>query len=1065
MRGGKFLRQQTPRSAPDGQSKGGLYSAADVSLAINSSRRSLDAGDRVEAARWLDRACRLKPGDPISRLRIVSLCLQLPDPRAEPLLAELIEEYPNFREPRLGLASLFLRRGEAKEAGKVLGQLLGCTSPQPDPGFQQVATGIATATGSPGWIGVSSSGSVTLANRWAWNDGRLVLRLDGEPLEVTWIAERHSSVRNTELPDGWTQCKALAARYEGRPLLGSPVSLTALRRVEGVVDVAPNGQLKGWAWLPGDPEAFPELRVFYESRPGTAETLIASDESVAVPAGSGAIRPRGFRFDPHGLRGTGALHVIGSDDRPLIGSPCYPADEWRSAAANVASVERSFRGRSARRGSVTAIRPGHWQPVPVSSEQLLVARERLRSRKAVPARAPVDVIVPVYKGAAEFRTCLRSLERSLPSWARVVAVDDAAPDPALRSAIEAAAAKRGIVLLRHENNRGFPAAVNTGMRHALAGKSTGRDVVVLNSDTIVPIGWLEALADLAYSAPDIGSCTPFSNDASILSYPRVDAVNPALNGAETERLNSLFRRANGEAALELPTAVGFCMFIRRDCLADVGLFRDDLFAQGYGEENDWSLRAAWLGWRHVAALGTFVTHAAGTSFGSTRAELMRRNTKVLERLHPGYSAFAQEFIDRDPLAPARRNVDVLRWAGRAARAGSVLLVTHDLGGGVERHLRERVAALSAEGLHAIVIRPAPPSAGTKGTGVCAVSKGLEDDFPNLRYGIPGEIDELVRLLQPDRPVRLEVHHLLGHSQLVRYLAIKLRVPYDVFIHDSALFCPRVNLCNKTHAYCGEPIAVADCTACIADAGSRLDEEIGVAELRARSHELLRAARRVVAPCEDVSERIISYFPDIGPTVRPWEPDPTEEDSARPSWFDDGGADHGIKVCVVGGISEDKGYDVLLNCARDAARRQLPMSFVVVGYTMDDARLLDTGSAFVTGPFEEDELAGLIASQGPRLGFVPSQCPESWCYALSSLWKSGLMAAAFSLGAQAERIRRTRRGFLMPLGLPAGKINDALLRYWREGARAMRHRGPEVAVAAGGSAVTREPEDGSRRAAL
>ena len=373
---------------------------------------------------------------------------------------------------------------------------------------------------------------------------------------------------------------------EGRPLLGSPVSLTALRRVEGVVEVAPDGQLEGWAWLPGDPEAFPELRVFRKSRPDAVDALIASDESVAVPAGSGAIRPRGFRLDPHGLRGNGALHVIGSDDRPLIGSPCYPADEWRSAVANAASTKRLFHGRS-RRGSIAAVRPGHWQPVPVSSEQILVARERLRNRKAVPARAPVDVIVPVYKGAGEFRNCLRSLERSLPSWARIVVVDDAAPDPVLRSAIEGAAADCRVVLLRHENNRGFPAAVNTGMRYALAGKSTGRDVVVLNSDTVVPNDWLEALVEVAYSAPDIGSCTPFSNDASVLSYPRLDAVNPALNGAETERLNSLFQRANGEASLELPTAVGFCMFIRRDCLADVGLFRDDLFAQGYGEENDW----------------------------------------------------------------------------------------------------------------------------------------------------------------------------------------------------------------------------------------------------------------------------------------------------------------------------------------------------------------------------------------------------------------------------------------------------------------------------------------------
>jgi hypothetical protein len=43
-----------------------------------------------------------------------------------------------------------------------------------------------------------------------------------------------------------------------------------------------------------------------------------------------------------------------------------------------------------------------------------------------------------------------------------------------------------------------------------------------------------------------------------------------------------------------------------------------------------------------------------------------------------------------------------------------------------------------------------------------------------------------------------------------------------------------------------------------------------------------------------------------------------------------------------------------------------------------------------------------------------------------LWRAGLRVAAFDTGAPAERIRRTGRGFLLPLGLPAGAINDTLL---------------------------------------
>jgi GT2 family glycosyltransferase len=37
---------------------------------------------------------------------------------------------------------------------------------------------------------------------------------------------------------------------------------------------------------------------------------------------------------------------------------------------------------------------------------------------------------------------------------------------------------------------------------------------------------------------------------------------------------------------------GFCMYIKRACLRDVGVFDTEVFRRGYGEENDFCLRAA-----------------------------------------------------------------------------------------------------------------------------------------------------------------------------------------------------------------------------------------------------------------------------------------------------------------------------------------------------------------------------------------------------------------------------------------------------------------------------------------
>ena len=73
-----------------------------------------------------------------------------------------------------------------------------------------------------------------------------------------------------------------------------------------------------------------------------------------------------------------------------------------------------------------------------------------------------------------------------------------------------------------------------------------------------------------------------------------------------------------------------------------------------------------------------------------------------------------------------------------------------------------------------------------------------------------------------------------------------------------------------------------------------------------------------------------------PVVQPHEDDAAIGDPPRASC-----APRCCRVCVIGAIGIHKGYQVLLDCARDAAERRLPLEFVVVGHTIDDRRLLAT----------------------------------------------------------------------------------------------------------------------------
>ena len=267
--------------------------------------------------------------------------------------------------------------------------------------------------------------------------------------------------------------------------------------------------------------------------------------------------------------------------------------------------------------------------------------------------------------------------------------------------------------------------------------------------------------------------------------------------------------------------------------------------------------------------------------------------------------------------------------------------------------------------------------------------------------------------------RVELHHQLGHHPAITGLARLLRAPQDAIIHDYAGFCPRIALVSTNRRYCGEP-DLDGCEACIADLGTNLEEDLPVPALVARTAGVLAGADRVIAPSNDAAARISRHFPGIRPTVEPWE-----DDGALPP-LDPAPPGPVRRVCVIGALGLEKGYDVLLGCARDARRRGLPLHFTIVGYTTDDQRLLDAGPVFITGEYREVDAVPLIRAQGAHLSFLPSVWPETWCFALSRAWQAGLAVAAFNLGAPAERITATGRGWLLPLGWQPGAVNDALL---------------------------------------
>ncbi len=615
-----------------------------------------------------------------------------------------------------------------------------------------------------------------------------------------------------------------------------------------------------------------------------------------------------------------------------------------------------------------------------------------------PGDEPVDIILPVYRGLADTQRSVRSVLASTcrTPW-RLVIINDASPEPEVTAWLrEHSSDDPRVLLLENEHNLGFVGTVNRGM--ALA---ADRDVLLLNSDTEVAGDWLDRIRASAYSDQRIASVTPFSNNATICSYLRFCQDNQLPTGWSVAELDALCARTLAGQSVDVPTGVGFCMYIRRAALDAIGLFDVENFGKGYGEENDFCVRAAQAGWRNLHALDTFVFHAGGVSFGAGKTPRERAAMDTMRRLHPQYELDVMRFIERDPAAPARALLDLVRVPAR--RLPVILQVLHDREGGTLRHVLQLTEALTGQA-SMLMLRPVP------GQQVRLELLGPEAGTATLHFALPQDFDGLIECLRALGVGHVHFHHLLGHHALVRdELVARLGVTHDVTLHDFYTVCPQISMIGPSGAYCGEA-GLAQCQDCLArqPAPGNLD----IVSWRDQHAELLLSARHVIAPSRDALERLRHYLPQAGLVLVPHL-----EGSADTSWPAPApaplAADAPLRVLVLGALGVIKGADTLEDVARLARRAKAAVEFHLLGYAYRSLRVQPDTALTVHGTYQDQELPALIEALQPDLIWFPARVPETYSYTLSAALGAGLPIVAPNLGAFPERLQARPWSWIEP----------------------------------------------------
>jgi GT2 family glycosyltransferase len=940
---------------------------------------AFSAGLLVDACRQVDRAWRFFPGHA---------------PTLAPLYGRLLSHDPSQHDAALRLLSRALEIAPDPDTAALTalaalrGHLVGLAKERLDDALGQFCVlpnsllayvaGLALrdpAIGAPGWIGRGARLECVGEILASAPSNVLEFRLDGRPCFRHPVRQPlREGRRRFRLPMPQIHAgTSVEVTLGGAPLLGSGRGIPPDFSLDGRAES--DGRLiRGWArvgWAPARP-----VRLRVEDEAGRSR--LTKTRGVAKPGGRWA-----FVVDIRRARLRGHRLLISAQ---------LPNGRWQPLPDTPLLLDGAIRRKLER-----STRLPEWGG----------SRRRRRARAASTGAQMTDIIIPVYRGREETLSCIHSVLTTAGRAGSVVVVDDATDDAALAAALDELSRPGRITLLRNTENRGFAASVNRALD-----LNPTHDAVILNSDTRVFGNWLDRLRRAAYGARDVGTVTPLSNSGSIASYPR--AEGSAIEPEAAAVLDAIATGANHGTSIEIPVGVGFCMYLRRDCLRDVGTLDTELFGKGYGEETDFCLRARQRGWSHRLAADVFVYHAGGVSFGGRRAALLDRSHRLINLRHPGYDRFIATFLAKDPLRGARRALDERRLSAFEGRF--VLVVTLALAGGVDRFVFERCQSIRRQGLFPLVLRPAEAGDSRRcelWTDALAV--------PNLRYQIPGELSRLTALLRSLRVESIELQHFLHLDARVIEAVRELPIPYVVFVHDYAWYCPRVNLIDGSGRYCGEP-AISVCRTCVRQNGSNLDEAISVSALRTRSNAWLRAARRVTAPSADAASRLQRQFPGLPVAVQP------HAQPVVPMLLPSGARPRNrIRVALIGSINRQKGYWPLLACARDARARKLPLEFVMIGSSEEDAPLLATGKVFITGRYAESEASHLLVREQPDVAWFPSVAPDTWCYTLDYALAMGLPVIAFDLGAIAERVRAAGVGELLPLALKPARINDRLLR--------------------------------------
>lgn len=614
-----------------------------------------------------------------------------------------------------------------------------------------------------------------------------------------------------------------------------------------------------------------------------------------------------------------------------------------------------------------------------------------------------DIIIPIYNAYEAVVDCINSvIKNSDLKNDRLILINDCSTDTRISEHINGVRQQNSelnIVVIENEINKGFVGTVNVGMRYS------NTDVLLLNSDTIVGKNWLDKMKRCAYSQPKVGTVTAMSNNATLASVPKGLMRNEIPEDITIDEYNDMLTECAYRDYPELPTAHGFCMYIRREVLDKLGLFDEESFGRGYGEENDFSYRCMDFGFKNLLCDDVIVYHLESQSFSDERSKVIEEHSKILQNKYREYYNAVGYWCHTFPILHICRNI---YYNLNLRKKKNVLLLIHEWDnvlGGTTIHVKDIISSISSE-FNFHVLFP------SNGNYVIESYFGEEKERITLPFTINNMskynrfnsayqdmLDSVVQAFAIDA---VHVHHMAGHYFDIGEIIKKHNLNSAITIHDLYPLCPVVGMLYCNEKYCDD-MQEKDCEKCLVST-QRASNNI-ISEWQNDWYEFLKKFNIVIAPSNDTKKRINAVYKDIDITVIEHGVNMCKIEGTQEK-------DNKLRVAFIGVLCRHKGADMireLISTCKDS-----DIEFHAFGKAEEGFDDLQKGGRnyIFHGAYDRDKLGELLIKNKINLICFLQICPETYSYTVNEAISAKIPVLSVDLGAGADRIKAYGLGWIV-----------------------------------------------------